>query len=434
MNGLGAQQLFLTGALEKYGVGVQVVRVGAYKAAVEPFIRKDYSPESRQQTTALLDDVWGELLQSIATSRDMPPEKIQNTADRKGLLMAQEALADGFVDKIAYFDEVLTQLKQLTETKEDDDLSRQISLQEYVDVPVDKVKERSSKNKIALVYADGEIVAGTGNAGQIGGYRFSKELRKIRENKQVKAVVVRINSPGGSATASEIILRELELTRQTKPVIVSMGNLAASGGYWIATGSDYIFAQENTVTGSIGVFGLLFNLKKIANDNGLTWDVVKTGKFADLGTTNRPKTEAELAILQKAVKQIYEMFLDKVAKSRNLPKEEVAKIAQGRVWSGADAREIGLVDDIGGVEAAIEYAAQKADLGDDWKVEEYPEKRTFEQEILERIFKTQVQKQLPKLDPITAQMLQLKEDLAIVSKLNDPHDIYTLMPIKFKID
>ncbi len=430
INGLSSQQLFLAGALEKYGVGVQVIRVGKYKSAVEPFINTSFSQENRQQTQDLLWDLWGEFLTTVGKSRELPAKQLQTIASTKGLLLPEEAKASGLVDQLAYFDEVIDQLKELTDIEEKEDESfRKISLSTYAEAVENK--GRSSGNKIAVVYAEGAIVNGEGQLQEVGSSRFAEELREIRRDEDVKAVVLRVNSPGGSATASEIILRELQLIREDKPVIISMGDVAASGGYWISTASDQIFAEPNTITGSIGVFGLLPNVQKLATDNGLNWDVVKTGTFADTEGVDRPKTPEELAIYQKYVDDIYNKFLDKVAKSRNLPKEKVAEIAQGRVWSGKDAKEIGLVDQIGGVDAAIAYAAQKAELEDDWELTEYPEQRTLEEELLENLLGESETKQL---DPLTAEFLRLKKDLDVLRSLNDPKNSYTRLPFDFRID
>jgi protease-4 len=383
VNGLSSETMFLAGALEKYGVGVQVIRVGKFKAAAEPFVLKNMSPESRQQTQKLLGDVWGEWRASVGKSRKLSPQQLQAIADNQGLLLADEARQSGLVDKVAYFDQVLGQLKKLTGEEKTDNTFRQISLNDYAEVSGKSLGvERNSKNHIAVVYAEGEIVDGQGSASQIGGDRFAKIFRELRQDKDVKAVVLRVNSPGGSATASEVMQRELQLIRQVKPVIVSMGDLAASGGYWIVTDANRIFAEPNTITGSIGVFGLGINVQELANNNGITWDVVKTARYADSQTISRPKSPQELALQQRSVNRIYNLFLSKVAQGRNLPQEKVAQIAQGRVWSGIAAKEIGLVDEIGGLDAAIGYAAKQAKLGNDWELQEYPEVSSFTKRLL----------------------------------------------------
>lgn len=434
INGFSSQPLFYTGALEKFGVGVQVIRVGKYKSAVEPFILTKLSPENRQQTQVLLSRLWVGFLTTVGKNRKITPQQLQAIANNQGELMAPEALQQRLIDKVAYFDEVVADLKKMTGSDAEDKSFRQISLNTYAKVENPSSKQRSSSNKIAVVYAEGEIVDGEGEGQQVGGDNFARQMRQIRQNKEVKAVVLRINSPGGSATASEEIQREVLLTSKQKPVIVSMGDYAASGGYWIATGANHIFAEPNTVTGSIGVFGLQFNIQKLANDNGITWDVVKTTRFADSSTIARPKTPQELAIAQKSVNQIYNQFLDKVAQARKLPKQEVAEIAQGRVWSGQDAKKLSLVDELGGMEDAIQYAVKQAKLGDNWELEEYPKVRSLEQRILESL-SDEASVQSPKLpDPITAEFLKLKSDWSILQSMNDPRGIYARLPINWRFE
>lgn len=434
INGLSTQPIFFTGALEKFGIGVQVIRVGKYKSAVEPFTLTKLSPENRQQTQALLNDLWGDFLTTVGKSRKITSNQLQAIANTQGQLMASEARQQRLVDQVAYFDEVIADLKQLTDSDKENKSFRQISLTSYSRVQSGDSKRRSSENKIAVVYADGEIVDGKGSPRQVGGQTFARQMRRLRQDKDIKAVVLRINSPGGSVTASEEIQREVLLTRKEKPVIVSMGNYAASGGYWIATGADYIFAQSNTITGSIGVFGLQLNIQKIANDNGITWDVVKTNELADSMTISRPKTPQELAIAQKSVNQIYNYFLDKVAQARKLPKQKVAQIAQGRVWSGQEAKQLGLVDEIGGLNNAIEYAAKQAKLGDDWQLEEYPKVQSLEERILKTLTSeaSAQNSQLPA--PLTAEFKKIQEDLAILKAMNDPRGIYARLPFNWRLE
>jgi protease-4 len=433
LNGFSSQTMFLTGALQKYGIGVQVVRVGKYKAAVEPFERTQLSPENKQQTQKMLDDLWGEFRNTVGKYRQLNPKQLQAIADSGGLLMPQEASQRKLVDKVAYFDEVVADLKKLTGKDSESQSFRQISLNSYAKAVQNQAASRS-KNQIAVVYAEGEIVDGDGGGGQVGGESLAKQLRKLRLDKDVKAVVLRVNSPGGSATASEVIQREVKLTRKEKPVVVSMGNVAASGGYWISTDADRIFAEPTTITGSIGVFGLLLNVQKIANNNGITWDVVKTGPYADTQTSVRPKTEQEIAIYRQLVQQVYEQFLNKVAESRKIPKQKVEQIAQGRVWSGVEAEKIGLVDTIGGIRDAIADAAKLAKLGDDWRVEEYPKTRSLEERIVQKLLGAKAASSGVRLDPLTAEWEQLKQQLAILSPLNNRWGIYARLPYNFRID
>ncbi|MEG3933609.1 signal peptide peptidase SppA [Microcoleus sp. T2B6] len=435
LNGFSSQAMFFTGALEKYGLGVQVTRVGKYKSAVEPFLLTKMSPENRQQTQKLLGDMWGEYLQTVAPSRKVTVPQLQALADNGGTLMADEALKSKLVDKVVYFDEISTELKKLTGTDGENKSFKQISLKNYAKIAEDKNStDANKKNQVAILYAEGEIVDGEGGPTQVGGDRIAQEMRKIREDNDVKAVVLRVNSPGGSATAAEVIAREVMLTGKKKPVIVSMGNLAASGGYWISMGSNRIFAEPNTITGSIGVFGMLFNAEKLAANNGLTWDVVKTGRFADTTTVSRPKNPQELANIQRIVDRIYDRFITKVANSRKLPKNKVQEIAQGRVWSGTAAKQLGLVDEIGGLEDAVREAAKQAKLGDDWKVEEYPKRRTLEERILEKISGVHVLKPAAKLDPLTAEFKKMQDELAVIKSMNDPQGVYVRLPFTLRID
>ncbi|MEG5054013.1 MULTISPECIES: signal peptide peptidase SppA [unclassified Microcoleus] len=435
LNGFSSQAMFFTGALEKYGLGVQVTRVGKYKSAVEPFLLTKMSPENRQQTQKLLGDMWGEYLQTVAPSRKVTVPQLQALADNGGTLMADEALKNKLVDKVVYFDEISTELKKLTGTDGENKSFKQISLKNYAKIAEDKNStDANKKNQVAILYAEGEIVDGEGGPTQVGGDRIAQEMRKIREDNDVKAVVLRVNSPGGSATAAEVIAREVMLTGKKKPVIVSMGNLAASGGYWISMGSNRIFAEPNTITGSIGVFGMLFNAEKLAANNGLTWDVVKTGRFADTTTVSRPKNPQELANIQRIVDRIYDRFITKVANSRKLPKNKVQEIAQGRVWSGTAAKQLGLVDEIGGLEDAVREAAKQAKLGDDWKVEEYPKRRSLEERILEKISGVHVLKPAAKLDPLTAEFKKMQDELAVIKSMNDPQGVYVRLPFTLRID
>ena len=387
--GLASEEMFLSGFLEKYGIGVQVSRVGKYKSAVEPFLRADMSPENRQQLKGYLGDLWGEVKRGIATSRNIDTVAFQQTVDREGILQPQQALDAKLIDRIAYFDVVIEDLKLLAKGQTtvttivaqkdsgrvaaDSTKSRnaaksatapaslagllpslpQISLDEYASIAARKATTIGTKQSVAIVYAEGDIVDGQGGADMIGGDALAKELRRIRGDDNIRAIVLRVNSPGGSAVASETIQRELALMKQDKPVVVSMGTVAASGGYWITTAASRVFAEPNTITGSIGVFSIIPNVKGIANKNGITFDTVKTGKYADLYTLMRPRTPDEMAVLQRGVDAIYSAFIQRVATARHLTTDSVRVIAEGRVWSGEDAVQIGLVDSLGNLDAAV---------------------------------------------------------------------------------
>ncbi len=433
-NGLNSEMMFLGGAFEKFGIGAQVTRVGKYKSAVEPFLLQKMSPENREQIQKLLGDVWNGYINTIASARKLTPAQLQQIANTKGILTSEDAIAAKLVDKIAYSDQIEAELKKLTGKKETDDSFEEISLYRYAKIVNAPQKESlNTKNRIAVIYAEGEIVDGDGGRNQIGSDRVIKEFRKVRLDNNIKAVVVRVNSPGGSATASELIGREVTLTREKKPVIISMGNLAASGGYWIAMGGNRIFAESNTITGSIGVFGLLLNVQKLANNNGITWDNVKTSPLADLNTTTRPKTAQELAIIQEMVDRTYTLFTDKVAQFRKLPLNKVQEIAQGRIWSGIAAKNLGLVDEIGGLNSAIKAAAKEAKLGDTWQVDEYPKVRSWEEKLLDKLSGTPVSKNVTPVDPLTASFKKLQGELTILKSLNDPRGIYTRLPFTLEI-
>jgi protease IV len=433
INGFRSETMFFKNAFDKYGIGVEVVRVGKYKSFGETWSLDKFSPAARQETQELLNNLWGEFKTSVGASRKLTPASIQQIADDRGMLTAAQSIKNNLVDRTAYPDEVVAELQKLSGKDEEDKTSfRKISIEDYATV-VSKAATNSTR-KIAVIYAQGSIVSGEGSPGQIGGDSLARELRDLRLDKNVKAVVLRVNSPGGSALASDIIQREVRLLHKEKPVVVSMGDVAASGGYWISTYSNKIFAESNTITGSIGVIGINFNYQKLANKNGITWDVVKTSKLADSTTIARPRTPQELAISQQMVDDIYDDFLNKVSESRKLPKQKVAEIAQGRVWSGSDAKKIGLVDDIGGLNDAIAYAAQTAKLGKDWELEEYPTVEGWEEKLLKQFASSNEARALQVQDPLTAELVKVKAELSVLKTFNDPHHVYVRLPIDFKLD
>lgn len=432
--GLASHPLFLAGAFEKFGVGVQVTRVGKYKSAVEPYTRKDLSPEAREDLEKLLGDIWADLLGDIAASRHLTPVEVQRTVDAEGLISASSAVAYKLIDRTAYRDEIIDELKVKTgRRKGTTETFKQINLAAYAGVASGAAGGLGSRqNQIAVVYAEGDIVDGEGQIGEVGGHKFARELRRLRQDENVKAIVLRVNSPGGSATASEEIQRELRLTMASKPVVVSMGSVAASGGYWISTYADRIFAEPTTITGSIGVYGLFFNVQQAANYLGFTWDTVKTGKLAGLLTISRPKTDEELAVFQKQVDWIYEEFTAKVADARKLDKAKVLEIAQGRVWSGVEAKKIGLVDEIGGLSKAVTYAAEKAHLGSNYRLTEYPRKRQLAEMINEWL--RDVSPDQTGDDAALQKMLgEFKEQARVLLRFNDPRGVYARLPVDIRI-
>jgi len=442
MSGLASEPMFYAGAFEKYGVGVQVTRVGKYKSAVEPFTRTSMSAENRDQIQKLLNDIWDGLLADIAPSRGTTAAQLQAIVDREGFIRPEQAKDGQLVDRIAYRDEVYDELKAKTGRAGSKQPFKQIGLADYArlskdiaDVPAKALEAAVSgagKGRVAVVYAEGEIVDGEGDADEVGGTRFSRELRKLRLDDGVKAVVLRVNSPGGSASASETIQREIRLMKKVKPVVVSMGSYAASGGYWIAAYGDRIFAEPTTITGSIGVFGVQFNVKKLSGDFGLTFDTVKTGKFADVISITRPKSEEELAVFQRMVDWIYGEFIGKVAEARKIKREVVEEIAQGRVWSGVEAKNLELVDELGGLDAAIAYAVAQAKLGPNYRIVEYPHpKELFEvvHELIEKIAPHNVR--TPGLAVKLAE--RIEREVSVLRTFNDPQGVYARLPLNLSL-
>jgi protease-4 len=367
--GLSSEIMFFKGALEKLDIEAQIIKVGTYKSAVEPFILDKMSEPNKQQVSSFLGSMYDHLLTEISKSRKISKESLFSIADSAKIRAPKDALTYKMVDGLKYKDEVLDELKKLTKVDKKKDI-KSVSLEDYT--ANEEIKEESSKNRIAVIYANGEIISGEGDDETIGSERISRAIRKARTDDKVKAIVLRINSPGGSALASDVIWRETVLAKKIKPVIVSMGDVAASGGYYIACAADSIFAQPNTITGSIGVFGIIPNMQKFfKNKLGITFDGVKTGKFADLGSISRPLTEGEKMIIQLEVNKVYDTFTKKVADGRKKDQNYINSIGQGRVWSGTEALNIGLVDRLGDINDAITSAAKKAKLKD-YKIVDYP--------------------------------------------------------------
>ena len=384
LHGMASQVMFYKHLLEKLDVEMQIVRGpnNRFKSAVEPYFLDKMSEANREQMDKLLGSVWGQILTGISKSRNISVAQLNQIADNlETIFDAEKALEYGLVDNLYYKDQVLDELKGLTGSNKS---INAISNAKYAKTYKDK---SLSKNEVAVIYASGQIFDGKGDeTTNIYSENLSKTIRKAREDDNVKAVVLRVNSPGGSAVASAIIGRELDLTKAVKPVIVSMGNYAASGGYWISAKGDYIFADATTLTGSIGVFGTFPNAQGFLNDKiGLTFDVAKTNENADFGTITQPLTEFQYGKLQENVVKTYDQFTKRVAEGRGLTQAFVDSIGQGRVWSGVDAIEIGLVDQLGDMEDAIAYAAQKAELGSDYKVTEWPKQKDFATRLMESL-------------------------------------------------
>ena len=382
LHGMASQIMFYKHLFDKLDIEMQIVRGpnNRFKSAVEPYFLDKMSEANREQMDKLLGTVWGQILQGISQSRNISVEQLNQIADNlETMFDAKKALEYGLVDNLYYKDQVIDELKGLTGSNKS---INAIGNASYAKSYKDK---NSSKNEVAIIYASGQINDGKGDeTTAIYSENLSKIIRKAREDESVKAVVLRVNSPGGSALASAVIGRELDLTKEVKPVIVSMGNYAASGGYWISANADYIFADPTTITGSIGVFGTIPNLQGFMNNKvGLTFDVAKTNENADFGNTTQPLTEFQYSKLQEMVVKTYDDFTKRVAEGRGLRQTYVDSIGQGRVWAGADAIGLGLVDQLGDMEDAIAYAAQKANVADDFKVVELPKSKDFFTRLME---------------------------------------------------
>jgi len=369
--GFSSELMFFKGALEKIGVEAQIIRVGNYKSAVEPFINDKMSEYNRQQVSAYVNGLYNTFLKGISETRNIPQDSLYAIANEYKIQLPKDALAYKMVDALRYKDQVIDELKKLSGIDKNDKIET-ISINEYAE-NVSSVKA-TGKTKIAVIFANGDIISGEGNDESIGSERISRAIRKARLDTNVKAIVLRVNSGGGSALASDVIWREMELTKKVKPVMASFGDVAASGGYYIACAADSIFVQPNTITGSIGVFGIIPNFQNLLNSKlGITFDGVKTGKYADIMSVNRPLTAGERFIIQTDVNHVYDTFITRVADGRKMTKKNVDSVGGGHVWVGTDAVKIGLADRVGSFEDAIVAAGKKAKLKT-YRVVEYPEK------------------------------------------------------------
>lgn len=371
--GLAAQPMFYKDLLEKIGVEMQIFRVGTYKSAVEPFIATEMSPANREQVSEYIGSIWNQMLTDVSASRKISKDSLNAYANRMLMFYpSEQSVKCGLADTLIYKNEVRNYLKQLTKTDKDDNLAV-MSLNDMINVKRNVPKDKSG-NAIAVYYAFGGIDESTDEG--IVSEKVIKDLRELRENKDIKAVVLRVNSPGGSAFGSEQIWSEVKALKKEKTVVVSMGDYAASGGYYISCAADCIVAEPTTLTGSIGIFGMFPNVKGLTDKVGLKFDVVKTNKFSDLGATGRGMNTDEQALIQMTINQGYDTFLSRCAEGRKMSKANIGKIAEGRVWTGEKAKKIGLVDELGGIDKAIEIAVKKAKLKE-YTVLSYPEKKDF---------------------------------------------------------
>ena len=385
-NGLSSEVMFYKRLFDKAGIEPYIFRVGSFKSAVEPFFRENFSDSARYQTVSYLNSLNDHMLGQVAESRKIPAPRLKVISDSMLVHNAKDALRLKLVTKLGYFDEVQDYLRGKLGVKANKKPSV-VSLSDYQGADKDDEKEGStSGNRIAVIYAEGDIVTGRGSDDNIGSDKFAEAIRKARLDDKVKAVVLRINSPGGSSLASDIIYREVVLTKKVKPIIASMGDVAASGGYYIAMACDTIVAHPNSITGSIGVFGVLPNIQPLLADKlGITVDRVTTGKFSDLPTITRSLTAYEKQQLQLEVNEIYADFTTKAALGRHMPVERLRRIASGRVWSGSEGKRIGLVDVLGSYEDALKIAGARAHLKEgDYQVQRLPRTKSAVEKFFSR--------------------------------------------------
>lgn len=369
--GLSSELMFFKDFQEKSGITMEVIRHGKYKSAVEPFIANEMSPENREQMSGLLNDLWDSMITDIAASRKISKDSLNSIAQNLSARTPEMAKSRGLVDKIGYEDQYRAGIKKALKVAKDEDYE-EISILDYAKANAAADLLKSMENQVAIIYAQGEITSGKGGLNQVGEISIREAFKTALEDEAVKAIVLRVDSPGGNALTSDLIWREVELAKKKKPVVVSMGNYAASGGYYISCGADRIFAEASTITGSIGVFGVLPNFSKVANNLGVHAQTVSTHDNGAEYSLFQPMQDKTRNVITQSVEQVYGVFVSRVAQGRKLTPEAVDAIGQGRVWSGTDAQRIGLVDEIGGLDAAVKYAAKKANMKDYGTVD-YPE-------------------------------------------------------------
>lgn len=429
--GLGAELMFLKGAIDKMGVDVQIIRGSnnKFKSAVEPLMYDSMSVANREQTMTYISALWNQMLIGVNEKTGVSANMLNEIADSMYVRSSKTALSYKLVDELIYEDELLAMFKEESGTKKGKDLNL-VSFKKYASKKAKKSDRKNKNSNIAVVYAVGGIESGKGNAATIGSETIAGAIREAREDDEIKAVVLRVNSPGGSALASDVIWREVVLTQKAKPMIVSMGDVAASGGYYIACAADKIYAQPNTITGSIGVFGIIPNIGPALKKNfGITFDRVQTNHHSVL-SLNKALTDDEKRLIQLGVDDIYNDFTQKVADGREgLEQADVDSIGQGRVWSGTDALRIGLVDELGGIDAAVAYAAQQVNIGtDDIKIGVYPEQKENKLlELMESLGDEEVSAE-------ASLRLKLETFIQSVDKIISTQGIQARMPFDILID
>lgn len=425
--GLSAELMFFKDFQDKSGVKMEVIRHGKFKSAVEPFLENKMSDANREQTSALLNSVWNAVLTDISISRKIPVEKLNEIADGLLARTPEMAKAANLIDKIAYEDQYHDGIRKALKVKKDEDYNA-VDIEDYAKNVMLSPKDGGESDKIAVIYAQGEITGGEGDVNEIGEGSMRRSLQEAKKDKNIKAIVLRIDSPGGNALTSDLIWREIEITKRVKPVVVSMGNLAASGGYYIACNANQIFAEANTITGSIGVFGILPNFTQLANKIGINTEVVSTNSNSANYSPFRPLDENTRAFTQESVEHIYSTFVTRVANGRKMTFQNVDAIAQGRVWSGTEALKIGLVDKIGGMDDALEAAAKLAKIKK-YSTKNYPEYDKKFGEMFENLPFAKTKENL------------IKEEIGIenyailqkIKKFNNRKGTQTLMPFELEI-
>ena len=425
--GLSVNVNFFKGFFDKFGIEADIFRVGDYKSAVEPFFRESMSEDSREQTTSLLNEINDLYLNEISSSRKIDYKRLKEISSNMLCREPQDAVKFGLIDKLNYQDQVLDSMKSITNTNKAKALNL-VSFSDYTS-SIKPNPKNINRQKIAIVIAEGDIVSGKSKENKIGDESLIKIFRKLRNNDNIKAIVLRVNSPGGSALASDKIWREIKLTTKQKPVIASMSDLAASGGYYISMACDSILAEPNTITGSIGIFGIRFNVEKLLSEKlGITNSFVKTGKYSDMDYITKPLTNIEKSILQKQVEKGYESFTSKAASDREMPLKSLLKYASGRVWSGSQALDHKLIDKIGNLEDAIEIAASKSKLEEnEYALEYYPKSKNQLEQIIEEFTEEATTRFM------NSQTSEAEHLLRQVQKLKDYHNLQTRLPYDIEI-
>lgn len=433
--GLYSEPMFFKDALDKYGIGVQAIRVGAFKSAIEPYTRTNLSDEARSASTLLLNELWQEILSDIAEAREMDLQTANQLLDSQAILYAQDAVEAGFVSRIASHVEVRNRMSELVGKETLGDTFQQIGLAEYV-LEKDQFGRKPSGEGIAVVYAEGAIVGGEGEDYEAGAERIVRNLRNARQDNSTRAIVFRVNSPGGGATASKIIQDELlAIKEQGIPLVVSMGGYAASGGYLISQSADYIIAHPHTVTGSIGIFGLLMHIGEGAGMLGITFDEIKTTQNSDLLSISKPKSEAQLDMIQTYLQEFYDQWTTSVASHRGQEVDAIRAVAGGRVWSGDQAVELGLVDALGGLQDAINHAAEMAELGEKFAVYDYPRKLSPDEAfshalgLQSALASAANRSRSPSVSEIHNWLHEVEQHLSLLS---DPGGAYAYLPLRYR--